>query len=268
MIDVPGGQLHARFNLDAGTTPLVVQHDAASSTTTVEPIVRSFIGRRNVLAFDMPGSGKSDNIINSDHANVQDYSDSLAAALDEMDLDQIDFYGMWGGGFVGSELSFTQPHRVRRLVMSNLFFHEGEELKKFQNNYTPPIEPAWHGGHLLQCWHQMRDQGLFFPWFDRSLDGIIRREPFLDVDMVHDRVCSLLQAGNMYRTAYQAHFVYPVRQRLRKLNIPTLLATTEWDPNRPHTEQLAAENRHCQFQMLSPDFQRWGISFLPFLEHR
>lgn len=126
MVDVQGGQLHVRYNIDAGTIPLLVQHDEASSTGTVEPIARSLIGRRSVLAFDMPGSGQSDDLIDSDHANLQDYAESLAAALDEMGLEQVDFYGMWGGGFVGSELSYLQRNRVRRLVMSNLFFHEGE----------------------------------------------------------------------------------------------------------------------------------------------
>jgi pimeloyl-ACP methyl ester carboxylesterase len=266
MVDLPDGQLHLRFNDDAGTIPLLVQHDAASSTQTIAPITEKLVGSRSVLAFDLPGSGRSDNLIGDGAACVADYADWLAKALDMLGLDAIDFYGMWGGGFVGLELALRYPGRVRKLAMSNLFFHEGEELRRFQTNYTPDVSPLWHGGHLLQCWHQMRDQALFFPWFDQSVEGIIRREPFIATAMVHERVCSLLRAGNMYRTAYQAHFVYPTRERVAQCRVPTLLATTAWDPNLPHTEAVASTAPHCQFALLDPDFAKWGIDLIPFLE--
>jgi pimeloyl-ACP methyl ester carboxylesterase len=265
---VPGGQLHFHFNDDASTTPLLIQHDAASSVGTVEPITRSLVGRRSVMAFDLPGSGDSDDALPPDPLEVTDYAGALERALAALRLGAVDFYGMWGGGFVGLELARVQPGRIRRLVVSNLFFHEGEELRRVQANYTPDVSPLWHGGHLLQAWHQMRDQGLFYPWFERTAAGALRREPYLDTAMVHERVCSLLKAGNRYRSAYQAHFVYPTLERLRSSPVPTLAATSEWDPNRPHTEAAAAQAPEAEFRLLDADFRRWGLSFLDFLERR
>lgn len=262
---VDGGQLHYHCNTDADSVPLLVQHDAASSVGTVEPITRSLIGERTVFAFDLPGSGDSDNLLGERAASVADYAEILERALTALGLPQVDFYGMWGGGFVGLDLALRQRQRVRRLIMSNVFFHEGEELRLVQQHYTPDVSPLWHGGHLLQCWHQMRDQGLFFPWFDRSARGALRREPFIDTAMVHERVCSLLKAGNMYRTAYQAHFVYPALANLRRSPVPTLVATSDWDPNRPHTEIAAREAPNAGFRLLDPDFRRWGLSFVDFL---
>jgi hypothetical protein len=84
--------------------------------------------------------------------------------------------------------------------------------------------------------------------------------------MVHERVCSLLKAGNMYRTAYQAHFAYPTYAKLRSSPVPTLVATTEWDPNNAHTQEAAAAAVNVQFQYLDQDFAKWGLSFLPFLD--
>jgi pimeloyl-ACP methyl ester carboxylesterase len=264
-VSVPGGQLHFQSNGDAATIPLLVQHDAASSVGTVAPITASFIGRRTVMAFDLPGSGDSDRTLD-DTVEVQAYADTLAAALDRLGLGQVDFYGMWGGGFVGLELAIARPALVRRLIMSNLFQHEGEERRRFQANYTPDVAPLWHGGHLLQCWHQMRDQGLYYPWFDRGRDGIIRREPFLATDMVHERVCSLMKAGNAYRTAYQAHFRYPTYARLRASPVPTMIATASWDPNNPDTKAAAAAAPNATFRLLDDDFMKWGVGFLDFLE--
>jgi pimeloyl-ACP methyl ester carboxylesterase len=261
-----GGQVHVQMNSDAPTVPLLVQHDAASSIGTVEPITRSIIGRRTVLAFDLPGSGESDNTIGTGAVDVDVYAEGLNAVLQSLGLKTVDFYGMWGGGFVGLEMALMRPTRVRRLVMSNVFEHTGQEQRLIQENYTPAIEPVWHGGHLMQCWHQMRDQGIYYPWFDRTGKGVIKREPFLDAAMVHERVCSLLKAGNMYRTAYQAHFAYPTYAKLRSSPVPTLVATTEWDPNNAHTQEAAAAAVNVQFQYLDEDFAKWGLSFLPFLD--
>lgn len=262
----PGGQIHVQMNDDVSTVPLLVQHDAASSVGTVEPITRSFIGRRTVLAFDLPGSGESDNSLGYENIDVEHYALALHAVLKAFGLEQVDFYGMWGGGFVGLDLALMDPARVRRLVMSNVFQHEGEEQRLIQENYTPEITPVWHGGHLMQCWHQMRDQGIYYPWFDRTAKGVIKREPFLDTGMVHERVCSMLKAGNMYRTAYQAHFRYPTYEKLKKSPVPTLLATTKWDPNNPHTQAAAKAAANAKFQYLDEDFTKWGDSFLGFLE--
>ncbi len=265
-VSVDGGQLHFHYNSDGDTVPLLVQHDAASSIQTVQPITESFIGKRTVFAFDMPGSGESDRIIPTEGVEVDAYAAVLDQALENLGLNEVDFYGMWGGGFVGLDLSSLPSSRVRRLVMSNVFQHTGDEQKEVIAHYTPDVSPVWHGGHLLQCWHQMRDQGIYYPWFKRNREAVIWREPFLATEMVHERVCSLLKAGNMYRTAYQAHFVYPTYEKLAQSPVTTLLATSEWDPNNPHTMAAAEAAPNCRFQYLDDDFNQWGVSFLPFLE--
>ncbi len=264
-VQVDGGQLHFQSNHDANTQPLLIQHDAASSTGTVEPITQSLIGHRTLLAFDMPGSGESDRILPEQDVVVRDYADTLAQALQVLGLDQVDFYGMWGGGFVGLDLALHHPGQVRRLVMSNVFQHTGDEQRDMEENYVPSVSPVWHGGHLMQCWHQMRDQGIYYPWFKRTRDGVIWRDPFLATDMVHERVCSLLKAGNMYRTAYIAHFRYPTYDTIARSPVPTLLATSAWDPNNPHTMAAAKAAPACSFQTLTDDFASWGLDFLPFL---
>jgi hypothetical protein len=47
--------------------------------------------------------------------------------------------------------------------------------------------------------------------------------------------------------------------------VPTLVATSDWDPNRPHTEIAAREAPNAGFRLLGPDFRRWGLSFVDFL---
>jgi pimeloyl-ACP methyl ester carboxylesterase len=265
MVDVPGGQLRVRRNTDAPGRVVLVQHDAASSSDQVEPVTRSFIGRRPVLAIDLPGHGESDNTLGTDGVTVERYVAVVRQALDALGVDGCDSYGMWGGGLVGLELALCDA-RVRRLVMSDVLWHTPELRAELKANYTPAIEPVWYGGHLLHAWHLLRDQGLFWPWFRRTRQGILEGEPYVDPEMVHLRLVNLFKAPVMWRLAYQAHFAYPVEERLARVKQPTLLCAPAWDPQLGETKQAAAANPHCAFAMLPDEMREWGPAMLPFLD--
>lgn len=265
MVSVAGGQLRVRRNTDASGRTVLVQHDAASSSDIVEPVSRSLIGHAPVLAIDLPGHGESDNTIGTREVSVARYVEVVWQALANLGLEEIDGYGMWGGGMVPLEMACQQPRRVHALVMSDVLWHSDAERALLKANYTPPIEVNWYGGHLLLCWYLMRDQGLFWPWFDRTRKGIIRGEPHVDSTMVHRRVIEMLKAPEMWRLAYQAHFDYPLQAQLARVRVPTLLCAPSWDPNLPHTRAAADANPRCGFRLLPDDMQAWGPAFVDFL---
>ena len=265
MVDVPGGQLRVRRNTDADGRVVLVQHDAASSSDQVEPVAASFIGHRPVLAIDLPGHGESDNTIGEEGVTVESYTAVVRQALDALGIDDCDFYGMWGGGLVGLELA-QQDARVRRLVMSDVLWPEPALREELKAHYTPAIEPDWYGGHLLQAWHLLRDQGLFWPWFRRTRDGILWKEPHVDPAMVHARLVSLFKAPRMWRLAYQAHFAYPVEERLARICQPTLLCAPAWDPQLEDTRRAQAANPNCAFLQLPDQLEEWGPAMLRFLD--
>ena len=267
MLDVPGGQLRVRRNTDVDGTTVLVQHDAASASDTVEPVSQSLVGQRPVLAIDLPGHGESDNTIGEDDVTVAKYAGVVWQVLDALGLDRVDFYGMWGGGLVGLEMASQRPDRIGHLVMSDVLWFDDALIRRLQADYTPPIEVNWYGGHLLMCWHLMRDQGLFWPWFDRTRAGILWREPYLDPQMIQLRVTNMLKAPTMWRRAYQAHFAYPIRARLPAVRVPVLLCAPQWDPNFTHTEAAAQANPQCEWRVLPDRMSEWGSAFLEFLEH-
>jgi len=266
MVNVEGGQLRVRRSIAAGGRTLLVQHDAASSSDIVDPVSRSLIEHASVLAIDLPGHGESDNTIGTTDVTVPRYVDVVWQALDALGIDEVDAYGMWGGGLVALEMACQQPKRVRHLVMSNVLWHSDAERAELKAHYTPRIEPNWYGGHLLMCWHLMRDQGLFWPWYDRTRRGILWKEPHVDPTMVQARVLDMLKAPEMWRLAYQAHFDYPLQAQLARVKVPTLLCSPQWDPNLSHTEQAAAANPACQLRRLPDALGDWGPAFADFLQ--
>jgi pimeloyl-ACP methyl ester carboxylesterase len=264
-VDVPGGQLRVRRNTDAHGRVVLVLHDAASSSDQVAPIAQSVIGHRPVLAIDLPGHGESDNTIGEDDVTVERYADAVRRALDALGIEACDVYGMWGGGLVGLELSL-QDSRIHRLVMSDVLWHTPALREELKAHYTPEIEPVWYGGHLLQAWHLLRDQGLFWPWFRRTREGILWKEPHVDPAMVHARLVSLFKAPRMWRLAYQAHFAYAIEERLARVRQPTLLCAPAWDPQLEETRAAQAANPHCAFLLLPDALQEWGPAMLGFLD--
>lgn len=260
---VDGGQLHVR-RTDGPGRPLLVQHDAASDNRIVHRVTGSLAGKRPAFAFDLPGNGESDNTIGED-VTVTRHADVLAQALDGLGLETIDFYGMWGGGLPGLDLAVREPARINRLVMSNAMYFPPDDAKDYYDNYTFPIDINWYGGHLLKCWISMRDQGLFWPWYRRTAEGVIPREPFVDTGMVHNRVVSMLKAGNMWSHAYRAHFSYPTGDMLGKVKVPVLVGSPDWDPNYEHSAAAHRDYPDTQWVDLPPDLADWAEAFLPFL---
>jgi len=267
MVDVPGGQLRVRRNTDAPGRVVLLQHDAASCSDQVEPVARSFVGHRPVLAIDLPGHGESDNTIGEEQVTVERYVPVVRQALDALGIESCDVHGMWGGGLVGLELAL-QDARVRRLVMSDVPWPDDALREELKAHYTPVIEPVWHGGHLLHAWHLLRDQGLFWPWFRRNRAGILWKAPHVEPAMVHARLVSLFRSPRMWRLAYQAHFAYPAAARLAKVRQPTLLCAPAWDPQLEETRAAQAANPHCGFLLLPDALQDWGPAMLPFLDGR
>lgn len=265
MVNVTGGQLRVRRNTDASGRLVVVQHDAASSSDQVDPVCRSFIGLRPVLAIDLPGHGESDNPLGEENVTVERYAGVVRQALDALGVTDCDLYGMWGGGLVCLELALGDP-RVKKLVMSDVLWHEPALRRELKAHYTPAIEPVWYGGHLLHAWHLLRDQGLFWPWYRRTKDGILWKEPYIDPDMVHARLVNLFKAPRMWRLAYQAHFDYPVEERLARVRQPTLLCAPAWDPQLEETREAQRANPRCRFIQLPDQPAAWGPAMLPFLD--
>ncbi len=264
-IDVPGGQLRLRRNNDASGRPVLVQHDAAGSSEVVQGLASGFIGHRPVIAINLPGHGESDNILPKGKVTVTAYAKAVLAALKTLGIKEFDFVGTWGGGLVGLELALLAPKRLKRLVMCDVLYFDAALRKDLIAHYTPDIRPNWYGGYLLEAWHLMRDQGLFWPWYRRSKESIIRKPLYIDPAMVNGRVLELFRSNGMWRQAYQAHFNYPLVSRLRKLSVPLVFAAPAWDPQLEDTQRAARDFGHAPFKLLPHAMHDWAKTLLPFL---
>jgi pimeloyl-ACP methyl ester carboxylesterase len=273
-IDVPGGQLRIRRNDDAPGRPVLVQHDAAGSSEVVHALASGFIGKRPVIAINLPGHGESDNVLPRGKVTVTAYARAVLAALPALGIEEFDFVGTWGGGLVGLELALLEPARVRHLALADMIYFDDALRDELLEHYTPDIQPVWYGGHLLEAWHLMRDQGLFWPWYDRTRKGAIRQPIYVDPVMVHSRVLELFRSNGMWRQAYQAHFSYPTKSKLAKAlgkgpgkgKVPMTFVAPSWDPQLGVTQQAARDFPQAAFRRMPDDMRLWADELLPFFD--
>ena len=96
-------------------TPVLMLHDLGTSAATFEhlttPIVRA---DRELVAVDLPGSGRSDPAPGTDLA---DYVGHLALMFPSLGSDPIDLLGHGFGGYLAASLAAAHPQLVRRLIL-------------------------------------------------------------------------------------------------------------------------------------------------------
>ena len=264
-VDVPGGQLRIRRNTDAASgRPVLVLHDAIGSSEAVHEIARGFIGHRPVLVLNLPGQGESDDTLGG-RVTVATQARAVAQALRALGLAEVDVVGVAGGGLVGLELARQQKKAVRHLVIAGAPWFDPALRRRLREHGAPEIRPNWYGGHLLEAWHLVRDQSLFFPWFERGPAGILERTPSLDPADVQARAFDLLRSGDRWREAALAQLDYVLQKRLADTRVPLRFAAAGWDPLLALTQRAAKESRRGPFQKLPDAPFDWAEALLPFL---
>lgn len=222
-IDVEGGQVMAQVCFVGEGRPILGLHDPAGSSNRLAGLLAPYVGKRPVIALDNPSSGESDKLLAPEHITTEAYAQAALAVLDALDIDEVDVIGRYSGGQVAMEMTFTRPGLVKHVVQAGVQIFADDEREDLLANYTPSITPRWDGGHLITAWSIVRDMTLFWPWYNRTKEGVIQRDANLDPYYLDSRVQDLLKIGDAYQNAYAASFTYPMAEKLAALDVPCLL---------------------------------------------
>jgi len=265
-VNLKNGQLRLLKNLDGKGRPVVVLHDALGSINSVQEVTRGFIGRRPVIAIELPCHGESDDVLKRSKSSISDYTGIIRQALKSLKLGRVDIVGLGFGGLVGLELALRHRSLVGTLAIVGIADLEGRVAKDFIARGTPDIEPNWFGGYLLQAWHMVRDQGLFWPWYQRRGSSAIRQEPQVDPVRVQQRVLDLFRSKGGWQRAFRVQFSYPWRTKLqyamRDSSFRIVLAASEVDPLQKSTWRVADIVPRAIRLPLPQSERRWAASLI------
>src|SRR5262245_45070355 len=106
-------------DLPGAGVPMVLLHGLGGTGQSVFGglLRRPELAGRRLIVVDLPGHGRSDRP--GDYAySLESFAEAVGRVLDDAGLDAIDLVGHSMGGSVAITLAAAQPHRVRRLVIS------------------------------------------------------------------------------------------------------------------------------------------------------
>ncbi len=265
-IDVPGGQVMAQVCFAGQGRPILGLHDPAGSSNRPAGILAPYAGRRPVIALDNLGNGESDKLLSRDKISTEAYAEAAWQALDALGIDDVDIIGLYSGGQVAMEMAAMRPGAVKHIVQAGVQIFTDDERDDLLANYTPSIAPRWDGGHLITAWSIIRDMVLFWPWYNRTKEGVIHRDAVLDPAFIDARVQDLLKISDAYQNAYAVSFTYSMGEKLAALTVPCLL--TDY-PGAASYDRLAMAQTvapNCQIADLPDAMTDWPSVLDPFFE--
>ncbi len=225
------GLVHYRFAGDANPSrelPLYLAHAGPGSSRAFESIMPSLARKRRCIAPDMLGNGDSAPPAN-DRVAIGYYAESALRVMDALKIERVDFFGSHTGAQIGCELALAHPDRVRRLIMDGMPVFPPAFKTELIAHYAPHVEPDDFGGQLAWAWNFVRDQSLYWPYFDRR--SVTRlANPVPSAAALHAGATDVIKALATYHIAYRAAFEHDTQASLPRLRCPVLLMATASDP--------------------------------------
>jgi len=212
-------------------------------------VIEQFCNEFTVIAPDTPGFGLSD-FVDDIKPDITEYAEALKEFLDVLAIDKACFYGFHTGAIIATELARLYPDLCNVVVVNGLVVLEPEEEEEILAHYTKWFTPTPEGGQMPWIWSRIRDQLIFFPWFKKEASSRMALD-LPSPEFLQPYVLDLLRSNAESQTAYKAAFLYPSRDRIKQLKIPTYLINYEGDPIADHPKRLDNLPENVVIELLS-----------------
>ncbi|HVK79520.1 MAG TPA: alpha/beta hydrolase, partial [Verrucomicrobiae bacterium] len=135
--------------------PLILLHGNGHSWHEFEPAFAALSAAFDVIAWDMPGQGKSADV-NAD-TSIAQYAEALADVIDTLDLKQPVLLGSSVGAFIAAEYALTRDNTAALIldemqfrkpefwaaawtIVEKMFGNTNQAAKQVQARFTRPID--------------------------------------------------------------------------------------------------------------------------------
>lgn len=195
-IDVGGEPYHCRLSRSGDGHPLVLLHDLGQSSVQIHPAFHSAVGKRPVLALDLPGHGDSSHEPGA-LSSFGDMADRVADVLLKAGFQDTDIVGYGFGGALA--IAVSERLKSGRAVAIDPLVVDKATKSAFQQSGLTGLQPHRDGRHLLAAFTMARDAELFWPWFDQRKTAIRQRNANLDPAHLHQKTVDILKMAGSYQ---------------------------------------------------------------------
>jgi len=226
IVDLGDRLVHVRFCGEG--PPALILHQSPRTSEEMEPLIKAWSEHFTCIAPDHPGFGLSDPLP-MDAPSIEDFADGLAALLDHLGIKALPIYGHHTGAIIAMALGVKYPERASALVLNGVLVNTQADRDDLAQNYLPPFTPSHDASHLMTLWWRMREQSLFFPWYNRKAEArmVYGVRPAAEIQPA---CMDFLAAGDNYRRGYGAALMTVTQDYVDQLTVPTMVTAVRADP--------------------------------------
>ncbi len=228
-------QIHGRINKKGRGKPLVILHDAASSSSGIVTQVDKLAEQRPILLLDLPNHGDSDDLPADETFDFGSIANAVADALRAAGFEDAEIAGIGLGGAIALTMSTIMD--LQHIYVINPVAHDRKPQEAAEK--LPDLSPTMDGTHLIKAWVMLRDAELYWPWFDTSAKA--RRQVDADVcpGNLHQKTVNLFKTGSSFAATKSLEYDLDWSPVLRGTKTPVTLVYTVDQPNPDHAGKLA-----------------------------
>ena len=220
--------------LGHATTPLLYLHDLPGSFDLHETEIIALAQSRPVIAFDLGGNAESVVDAPPDHQMWLDQLDDVLAVLG---WSKFDVHAHGTSAAQALDLAVRHSDRVGAVDLRSPPILTAEERDGFLAHSAPDISPCEDGGYLLRLWHHLRDQQLWYPWFERDHEARRSNEPQIDPAWLTRKAVALLKQPRFYAAIWRDVLSHDVAAAVASCPVPVSISVRPDDVFAPSAQR-------------------------------
>ena len=237
----PAGNQRLVRQAGSGTgKPLLLLHGGMRTSALLNERMTALSATRPVIGIDIAGNGDSDPLAPT-QSGIGAYAEDVNNVMDAWGIDAFDVYGESAGGLLALEVARQAGQRVERIILDRPENPNPEMREQLMSRVAPPLEARWDGSHLLTAWHMLRDGALFWPWYERSPEGIRHIEPEIEAATLQRQLLAWMKGRSTYADYVHATLAADTAALLASNRRDTLVLSTRGDRLEPHAAAVAEQ---------------------------
>lgn len=215
------GDRAVHYRTAGSGAPLLLFHQSPKTSSEMIPLIKSLSDQYQVIAPDTPGYGLSDPLP-AKRPTITDLADGVVSFMTALGIQSAYLYGIHTGAKVALGVSARHPGRVKAVIADGILVNSRADRQDLAARYLPPFEAQDDGSHLMHAWHRMREQRVFFPWYNRK-DSARMPIDVGDAESLNAAFMDFLASSASYSKAYGAALGLNIKGLLPLLRVPTLI---------------------------------------------
>jgi pimeloyl-ACP methyl ester carboxylesterase len=174
-------------------------------------------------------SGQGESVLGAGDVSVDLWARQIRSVIFALNYDQANVLAIGAAAAIATEFALAFPELVNRIVFQSPPTFPAAMRSELIERYPVEAKPAWDGSHLTRVWHHMRDQELWWPWFDKRAATARTHKLATDTWLLTRRVRESLKQPDNYAAVWQAILRYPLLEKMSLIECKANVASVGGD---------------------------------------